>query len=126
LALLSLPSTAVVLLLGVPLEAPAAVAAARVAGVALLSLGVVCWFARNDDQSPAARGLVTAMVIYNLGVAVILGAAGVRSLKAGMVLWPAAVLLHAAMAVWCLVILMNRKAERPELHSADFRLTNRS
>jgi len=65
------------------------------------------------------------MVIYNLGVAVVLAVAGVRSLQAGMVLWPAAVLLHAAMAIWCVVTLMNQKAEMPGLPSAGFRLTNR-
>ena len=109
LALLCLPSAAVDLLLGAPLEAPAALAMARVGGVALLTLGVACWLARGDTQSPAARGLVAAMVLYNLGVVFILGTAGIRSLPVGVVLWPAAVVLHTAMTVWCIVSLLSGK-----------------
>jgi hypothetical protein len=105
LALLCLPSAAVQILLGAPFEAPEALAVARVGGAALLALGVACWLARGDTKSRAARGLVAAMVIYNLGVAFILGTAGIRSSPVGFVLWPAAVLLHAAMAIWCIMSL---------------------
>ena len=45
------------------------------------------------------------MVIYNLGVAVILGIAGIRSPPVGVVLWPA-VMLHAAMTIWCIASLL--------------------
>jgi hypothetical protein len=76
----------------------------RVAGVALLALGVACWLAQHDAQSCAARGLVSAMVLYNLGAVVILGAAGLQSQSVGIALWPA-VILHAVMAVWCIVCL---------------------
>lgn len=126
LALLCLPSTGVDLLLGAPLEGPAALAVARVAGVALLTLGVAFWLARGDSRSRAARGLVAAMVLYNLGVVFILGAAGIRSLPVGVVLWPAALVLHAAMTVWCVMILMSWKPETPELSSAELRFTNKS
>jgi len=104
LALLSFPSAAVALLLGAPLEASAALTLARVAGAALLTLGAASWLARGDTQSRAARGLVAAMVLYNLGVAIILGAAGVRSQPVGIALWPA-VVLHAAMTIWCIMSL---------------------
>jgi hypothetical protein len=104
LALLCLPSAAVDLLLGTPLEAPAALTVARVGGAGLLTLGVACWLARSDAQSLAARGLVTAMVIYNFGVALILGAAGIQLQPVGIVLWPA-VSLHVAMTIWCVMSL---------------------
>jgi hypothetical protein len=104
-ALLSCPSATAMLLVGAPLEAPATLTVARVAGAALLALGVACWLARGDAQSRAARGLVAAMVLYNLGVAVILGAAGILSRPVGIALWPA-VVLHAAMNVWCIVSLI--------------------
>jgi len=94
-----------VLLFSLQLATPVSLAVARVAGVALLTLGVACWLASNDTQSRAARALVTAMVIYNLGVAVILGAAGIRSRLVGVALWPA-VTLHAAMTIWCIVSLL--------------------
>jgi hypothetical protein len=48
LALLVAPSTLVTLLLGAPLDTPAAMTVGRVAGVALIALGVACWLARDD------------------------------------------------------------------------------
>ncbi len=108
LALLSFPSATVALLVGVPLEAPGAFTVARVGGAALLSLGVACWLARDDMQSRAGRGLVAAMMVYNVGAVLVLGAAGIRSQPVGVALWPA-VVLHAAMAVWCIANLVNGK-----------------
>ena len=121
MALLCFPSVTVSLLLGAPLETPAALTVARVGGAALLTLGVAFWLARGDTQSRAARGLVAAMVLYNLGVAIILGAAGIRSQPVGIVLWPA-VVLHAAMTIWCIMSLRYLSiAERPEnLHQKQF------
>jgi hypothetical protein len=109
LALLSCPSATAMFLVGAPLEAPATLTVARVAGAALLALGVACWLARGDAQSRAARGLIAAMVLYNLGVAVILGAAGIRSQTDGVALWPA-VILHAAMTIWCIASLLGGNA----------------
>jgi hypothetical protein len=104
LVLVVLPSLLVTRLLGVSLEAPAATLA-RVAGVALLALAVACGFARLEDgRSRAVRGLVGAALLYNAGVAVVLAHAGVGQALAGIALWPT-VLLHAAMAVWCVVRL---------------------
>jgi hypothetical protein len=102
LALLIVPSIVVLLLLGSPLDAFAAVTLGRVAGVAVLTLGVACWFARGEMQSRIASGLVAAMVIYNLGVALILGTAGIMFHPVAIALWPA-VALHAAMTFWCIM-----------------------
>jgi hypothetical protein len=114
LALLCLPSAAAKLLLGTPLQEPSACVVARVGGAGLLTLGVACWLARGDTQSSAARGLITAMVIYNPGVALILAAAGLRSEPVGVLLWPA-VVLHTAMTAWCIVSLRYPSiAQRPE------------
>ena len=82
----------------------------RVAGVALFALGVSCWLARGDEQSRAAKGLVGAMVLYNLGTVVILGDAGICAQRVGIALWPA-VVLHAAMAVWCIKCLWHGSRE---------------
>ena len=104
LALLCFPSVTVALLLSTPLETIAGFTVARVAGAALLTLGAAFWLARGDRQSRAARGLVAAMVLYNLGAVIILGVAGIRSQPVGLVLWPA-VVLHAAMTIWCIMSL---------------------
>jgi hypothetical protein len=99
LVLLAVPSFVVRMLLGEALGGPISLTVARVGGVALLTLGVACWLAHTDTQSRAARGLVSAMIIYNLGLALILGRAGFVLQTTGIALWPA-VILHSVMAVW--------------------------
>ncbi len=108
-ALLCCPSFAATLLLGTPLETVATVALGRVAGVALLALAIANWLAQYDAQSCAARAVVSGMVIYNLGVAIVLGVAGTQLHPVGIALWPA-VALHAAMTAWCLASLLRKPA----------------
>jgi hypothetical protein len=103
LGLIVVPAMVVRLLFGVEISG-ASIPLGRVAGVALLALGVACWFAIYDVQNRAARGLAIAMVLYNLGVALILGAAGLQSQPAGIALWPA-VILHVVMGTWCVATL---------------------
>ena len=69
LGLIATPSIVVRLLLGSLLDTSAAVMLGRVAGTALLALGVACWLARDDTQSRAARGLVVTILLYNVSVA---------------------------------------------------------
>ncbi len=107
LALLCFPSATVTFLLGSGLDTSAAVALGRVAGTALLALGVACWLAHYDAQSRAARGLVRAMVLYNLGATIILGVAGIQLRPIGIALSPA-VVLHAAMTIWCITSLLRK------------------
>lgn len=104
LGLMAAPSVVVWLLLGSPLETSAAVMLGRVAGAALLALGVACWLARDDTRSRTARGLVVAMLTYNLVATAVLAFAGIGLGLHGVALWPA-VILHAAMAVWCVACL---------------------
>jgi hypothetical protein len=99
LALLAVPSAVVRLLLGAEVSG-VAIPLGRVAGTALLALGVACWLAGGDTKSRAGRGLVVAILVYNAGAVVVLGAAGIQSQTVGIALWPA-VVLHAVMAVWC-------------------------
>lgn len=108
LALLVFPSAVVNLLLGSPLDAPAAIALGRLTGAALLALGVACWLARGDALGCAARGLVVSMLVYNIGAVVVLGVAGVQLPTTGIALWPV-VVLHTLMAAWCGRELATRK-----------------
>jgi len=73
----------------------------RFIGAALLSLGMACWWAAEDPESRAAEGVVKAMLLYDVGAAVLLVYAGASGLT-GIVLW-LAVAVHSAMAVWCIV-----------------------
>ena len=110
LALLAAPSALVELLLGTPPGTPAAVTVSRVAGVALLALGVACWLAREDITGSAARGLVTAMLLYNLGVVAILMLAWTSPGLSGIALWPV-VFAHIGLAVWCVACLSKRSLD---------------
>jgi hypothetical protein len=112
LALLVVPVFVVRLLLGAEISG-AAIPLGRVAGVALLALGIACWLAGGDTKSRAARGLVMAMLMYNIGVAVIFTAAGIQSQMIGIALWPA-VILHVAMGVWCVRHLKMRPPNEME------------
>jgi hypothetical protein len=104
LALLCCPSVTVSWLVGVALTEPAALTTARVGGAGLLALGVACWFARADTHSRAARGLIAAMLLYNVSAAGILAYAGIGYGLRGVALWPAAV-LHALLSIWCAAYL---------------------
>jgi hypothetical protein len=104
LALLCFPSMAVALLLGSPLDTLTALTVARVGGSGLLSLGVACWLARGDSLSRAARGLVAAVLLYDVAAVAILAFAGIGFGLHGVALWPA-VVLHAVMTVWCVACL---------------------
>jgi hypothetical protein len=108
-ALLVMPTVIVQLLLGADI-AGTAIPLGRIAGAALLALGIACWLARGNAQSQAARGLVAAMLVYNFGAVVVLGAAGIRLQTAGIALWPA-VTIHAAMAAWCVTLLLRTPAQ---------------
>jgi hypothetical protein len=103
-ALALAPSMVVSLLLGTPLDTTAGLTIARIAGAALCSLGIACWLARNDDRSRVASGLMAAMSLYNAATSAVLAHAGFGIGLVGIALWPG-VLLHTAMAVWCLVCL---------------------
>ena len=103
LALIAVPAIVVRLLLGAEISG-ASIPLGRVAGAALLALGVACWLARDDTQSRATRGLVVAMLMYNIFATAILAFAGIGLQLHGVVLWPA-VVLHAAMGAWCVVCL---------------------
>jgi ABC-type spermidine/putrescine transport system permease subunit II len=105
LALVAMPDLVVRLLLGAGI-AGAGIPLGRVAGVALLALGVACWFASYDARSCAARGLASAMALYNPGVAIVLGVSAFHSQQAGTTFWPA-VILHTVMAVACIASLLS-------------------
>ena len=82
-----MPSVAAILLFGSSLDMPAAMAVGRLAGAALITLGVACWLVRSDAESRATTGLVNALLLYNLAALVILAASGFAWGLVGILLW---------------------------------------
>jgi hypothetical protein len=103
LFLLFLPSIPISLLLGVTTPSTEAVLIGRLAGAALLSIGLTCWLGRNDRQ----LGVLVGVLIYDVAAAALLVYAEVGLGMAGLALWPA-VVLHTGLAVWCLACLWVR------------------
>jgi len=87
LALLVVPSIVGKLLLGEELTG-VAVPVARVAGIALIGLGVACW-----PGTP-----ILGMLTYGAAVAVYLAYLGLAGGLGGILLWPA-VALHVVLAI---------------------------
>ena len=58
----------------------------------------------GDAQSHAAKGLVAALLFYDVAVAIVLAYAAIGSGLFGVALWPA-VILHTVMSIWCVVCL---------------------
>lgn len=108
-SLLLLPAFTASSLLGVPIDTASGIVAARIAGAALLALGIACWNARRGDRDGAANGVVIAMLFYNLAAVAVLVYAGIRLGLLGPLLWPT-ILLHLALGVWCWWVSGRRKA----------------
>ena len=104
LALLLAPALLASLLFGVGLDAPIGMIVARIAGAALLALGVACWLARDEGRRRSILGLIVALLLYNVAAAVVLIHAGIGLKLSGAALWPA-VLAHVALALWCIACL---------------------
>lgn len=87
LALLIVPSLVGRLLLGEELTG-IALPVARVAGIALIALGIACW------PGPSRAGMLT----YSAAVTLYLAYLGFAGGLSGILLWPA-VVLHAVLSV---------------------------
>ena len=91
LALLVVPSLVGRLLLGEELTG-IAIPVARVAGIALIALGIGCWPGREATGTPTRA--LQAMLCYSLLVTLYLAYLGIRGEWVGVLLWPA-VVVHA-------------------------------
>jgi hypothetical protein len=102
IALLAIPTIVAALLFADALDGVAANAVARLVGLALIALAVICFFAR-DLRGPATNGIVTGVLTYNAAVSLLLMQAALEG-QHGFCLWPA-VGFHILMACWCLIRL---------------------
>lgn len=96
LALILAPGATVALLLGAETDS-AGLMIGRVAGAALLSLGIACWGARTDLGGAARSGTLRAITFYNAGAGLLLVVFAVTGKAGGMMVWSAGV-LHLGLA----------------------------
>lgn len=108
LVLAAAPSVLVSLLLGSPLDTSPGSAVGRLAGIALLTVGLFCWLARNNQPNRVTAGPVAAMLFYNLAAITLLVYVRLGLGLSGIALWPA-VAAHAALALWCIACLRTAK-----------------
>jgi len=104
LGLIFVPSVLFSVLLGVESSTVDAMVVGRIAGAALLAIGVASWLARTDDFNPSLFGLLVGILIYNLAVSILLVYVGVILKIGGDLLWPT-VAFHAILAVWNALLL---------------------
>jgi hypothetical protein len=96
------------LVLGVSLSEPAAVVVSRIAGVAVLSLGIVCWMVASEGRSKPGKSLVTGLAIYNTLVMMVMVYSITIQDFTSSGLW-VVILLHAILAGWCIRTAINMK-----------------
>jgi hypothetical protein len=70
----------------------------------LLAVSIACWGGRLDTRGSAPFGLLMGVLAYDVAAAVLLAHAGLFMNLLGVLLWPA-VIVHAALAVWCVMCL---------------------
>ncbi len=95
------PLLVVQLLLGAR-PSGAGLAMSRVAGIALLGLGLACW---PDRDAIASRAPLRAMLLYNVLATLYLLFLGVGGESVGPLLWPAGS-AHAVLAIWCFAVIL--------------------
>jgi hypothetical protein len=92
------PSALTNLLLGWPLEGSSSLVMARILAAALVAIGAMCWFAKDETQS---RAILVGLTFYN-GAAVVILAYAFVILKMTTIAAPLGVLLHATLFVACM------------------------
>ena len=106
LGLILVPALALNAILGTPNVAGETLAIARLAGVALVAIGVM---AHSGSQGGSSWWLFAGLLVYNVGACAALAYIGAGLGLAGPLLWPA-VLLHALLTLWTLVCLRSAPA----------------
>src|SRR5262245_11688153 len=99
-ALLVAPSLVSSLVLGAPLGAGPGGVITRLYGAALLAVAAICWLARRDEHSVAARAIIAGLASYHVLTVLLLAIAGRALGMRGPLLWPA-VALHAVLTMLC-------------------------
>jgi hypothetical protein len=100
---LAIPEVAVRALLGVEVQG-AGIIMSRIAGVALIGLGVACWPGNSSRQQ------IYGMLTYSILVWLYLIRIGIRGVPVGLLLWPA-VAAHAVLII--VLVVAGVRAHKP-------------
>ena len=111
IALLLAPELVAQLLLGTQLLTAAALLVARIAGAALLAIGLSCWLEGRRPAAVPVSGLVAGLLAYNALVCALLGYAALVNGLRGLGLWPACA-LHLGLALWCARVIRRAATAR--------------
>jgi hypothetical protein len=110
LALLAIPSLATSLLLGARSTNPSVPVVGRIAGAALLAIGIACWLARPESASRAAFGLVVGLFFFDACVVAILLLAHFHSGFTGIGIW-SAIANHSGLGLWSVFCISRARPE---------------
>ena len=109
--LLLAPSTVVELLLGHPLETGVPVSVARVAGTALIAIGLICWLERESSGGGSPTAVLIGLLTYNAAIPALLIHSYVVDGTHGIGLWPV-VALHLVFTFWLAACLRSHSVAR--------------
>lgn len=109
--LLLAPSTVVELLLGQPLGSGVPLVVGRVAGTALLAIGLICGLENVSERAGSPTGPLIGLLVYNVAVPLLLVHSYLANGASGIGLWPTLV-LHLAFALWIAACLRSSLAAR--------------
>jgi hypothetical protein len=110
LGLLIVPSVVTTIILGSPVDTKDALVLARITGIALLVIGIICWLYRNEEQIKSTKGIVGAIGVYNFGILAVFVYVGFGSELTGIGLWPLSI-AHVVMGIWCITFLLKTQAK---------------
>jgi len=105
LGLVIIPDFLISILLGTSLTDSTSFLICRLAGGALITIAVACWFSRQGVQSSI---MVKIMLGYNFFCIILLVYAALMESIHGPGLWPV-VLMHLVLLVWCFSALRTRE-----------------
>lgn len=97
--LLIVPSILADLLFGQPLDSGVALAVGRLAGLALIAIGLSAWLEKSNNDGNSPRSQLIGLLVYNGAVSVLLIFCFFVQGINGILLWPA-VAAHLAFAVF--------------------------
>jgi hypothetical protein len=110
IGLLAVPSRVAQALAGRPLADDVSLLVARVAGAALLAIGLACALEAARVRPAPPIGLLGGLLAYNGAVALLLMHSAVVNGTGGIGLWPT-VVLHVALGVWMAALLRRHRSD---------------